>query len=281
MLNPSDRRNRWTVAGTLVVLALVQLVVYQNCGSDFIVKDGLSFSAGSSSVCEASLVADFQSSYYSFLKTNCATCHTSGGSGNGAFADSNMDVAFSAFLNVGHERIDINATNTAHSGNSGSQHTSAVATAGQQWENASASCKGGGGSTSGGTQVRSVEKVMGATTTAKDISWNLDSEINQAGSTSGATLTIAVRQIPSPNGTPVYYFSNPRLKAGTRSVRLKGLMININGQEQVLGSTWSRADSTAAAGATVTMSTAQVMLEYPAFSASDTLSVTIDSLTTQ
>lgn len=125
------------------------------------------------------------------------------------------------------------------------------------------------------------EKVMQANATAKDITWNLDTELNQPGNTGGATLTISVREAPSANGTPVYFFSNPRLKGGSRSVNVKGLMIRINGQEQVLGSTWSRVDSTAAAGATVTMSTAQVLLEYTQYSVSDTLSVIIDSVSAQ
>ncbi len=73
------------MTGVLVVLAALQLVSYQNCGSDFVVKDGLVLASALGSACEASLEAEFKSSYQSFLKTNCATCHTSAGPGNGAF----------------------------------------------------------------------------------------------------------------------------------------------------------------------------------------------------
>lgn len=280
MSQPAKSKRGWrSRLGLFSILALVQLVSYQNCGSDFVVKDGINFVSSASSACEASLAADFQSSYYPFLKTNCATCHTSRGPGNGAFADSNADIAFAAFLNTKTEMVDLNATNTAHSGNSGPQHTSAITLAGQQWAAAEATCKGGGVSTGSGWMT--TEKVMGATATAKDMVWNLDSEVNQALNSGGATLTIAVREQASPNGTPVYYFTNPRLKAGTKSVSLEGVMININGQKQILGTTWSRVSVTAAAGATVTLSTAQMFVEYPAYSASDTLSVTIDSLSAQ
>jgi hypothetical protein len=269
--------------GAAVALVLLQLVSYQNCGSDFVVKDGANFVSSASSSCELTLAPDFQASYYPFLKTNCASCHTSRGPGNGAFADSSPDIAFAAFLTTGRSRIDINATNTAHSGNSGPQHTSAIAVAGQQWQNAEASCNGGpagaGGPTAG--TILTKEKVMQANATAKDLVWNLDSELSQPVSTGGASLTVAVREAPSANGTPVYFFSNPRLKAGSKSVSLKGLMIRINGQEQALGSTWSRVDGTAAPGATTPLSTAQVILEDNGYSVSDTLSLKIDSVTAQ
>jgi hypothetical protein len=266
------------MAGGLIVLTLIQLVSYQNCGSDFVVKDGLNL-ASSASTCEASLEADFQSSYYAFLKTNCATCHTSRGPGNGAFADSNPDLAFSAFLLTGSDRIDVNATNSAHAGGyTGAQNTSAIDLASQQWGAAEAQCKAGGGGV--GSGFITVGKAMNATATAHDVTWNLDSELaSGSGSTGGATLTVAVRETASANGTPVYYFSNPRLKGGSSSVSVEGLMVRINGQEQTLGSTWSRVSATANAGQSVPLSAAQMIIEYPAFTSSDTLSLSIDSIT--
>lgn len=273
--NPNrPSRLRWR--GGLVVLALIQLISYQNCGSDFAVKQGLNL-ASSASVCESSLEADFQASYYAFLKNNCASCHTSKGPGNGAFADGNVDLAFNAFLDAGSDRIDVNATNSAHAGGyTGPQNTSAINLASQQWQAAEAQCKAGASGASGPTTLA---KAMNATATAKDISWNLDTETDsRPSSTGGATLLISVREAASANGTPVYYFSNPRLKAGSKAVTIAGLMVRINGQEQVLGSTWSRISQTVNPGATVMLSTATMIVEYPSFTSGDMLSIAITSL---
>ena len=274
---------RWTSLGAFALLALAQLVIYQNCGADFVVKDGLSL-ASTSSVCEEGLIDNFKSSYQTFLKTNCKDCHTSAGPGNGAFADSNADLAFNAFLNIGYERVDVNALSSSHAGSyTGPQNSSAITLASQQWAAAEATCKAGTAGSGGTTiDIKTTNKIMNAAATAKDITFLLDSELNVAGLNSGgAKLIVAVIEAPSANGTPVYYFSNPRLVGGTKSVSLTGLMVRINGQEQVLGSTWSRVSATAVPGATVVLSTAQMIVEYPAYATSDTLALSIDSVSAQ
>jgi hypothetical protein len=158
-----------------------------------------------------------------------------------------------------------------------------VTLAQQEWEAADAQCKSGGGGGSQGSEFITTAKVMNATATAHDMTWNLDTELaSGTGSTGGAQLIVAVIEAASPNGTPVYYFSNPRLKGGTKTVSISGgIMVRINGQEQVLGSTWSRVDNSAAPGATTVLSTAQMLIEYPSFMSSDTLSLSIESITAQ
>jgi hypothetical protein len=275
------RPQRWRLVGGLAALAIIQLVSYQNCGADFVVKDGLNVSA-SSSACELGLQSEFQSSYYSFLKTSCASCHTGNGPGQGAFAANDPSVAFAGFLAVGSDKVDSNATNSAHAGSyTGAQNSSAIALASQQWAAAEASCKaGGGGSGDSGAITKSKLMSIAPNAVAKDITWNLDTELaSGAGMSGGASLIIAVRQIPSANGSPVYYFSNPRLKGESNSVSISGLKVRINDQEQTLGSTWSRTSGSAAAGATVVLSASQMILEYDAASANDTLSISIDSVT--
>lgn len=273
-----NRTPRWRLMAGLAALTVIQLISYQNCGADFVVKDGLNIAA-SSSACELGLQAEFQSSYYSFLKTSCASCHTGNGPGQGAFSANDPGVAFAAFLAVGSDKVDSNATNSAHAGGyTGSQNSSAITLASQQWAAAETSCKGTGGIS---PSIITKSKLMSivANAAAKDITWNLDTELaSGTGTTGGASLIIAVQQIPSPNGSPVYYFSNPRLKGGTKPVSLTGLMMRINGQEQTLGSTWSRSTGTAATGATFVLSMSQMILEYDAAAASDTLSVSINSI---
>lgn len=274
---PKVSTQRLRLMAGLLVLAAVQLVSYQNCGADFVVKNGLNI-ASSLSACELGLQSNFQSSYYTFLKTSCASCHTGNGPGQGAFAANDAGVAFSAFLGAGSAKIDANATNSAHAGGyTGSQNSSAITLASQQWAAAEASCKAGSGQ--GLTITTAKLMSVTANAAAKDISWNLDTELlSGGGSTGGATLIIAVQQMPSPNASPVYYFSNPRLKGGTTAISLSGLMIRINDQEQSLGSTWSRVSATASAGATLVLSASQMILEYDAAAPSDTLSVSINSL---
>lgn len=284
----SSNRNRWILGSVLAALVAIQLVAFQNCGSDFVVKDGLSFASGAT--CADALQSQFESSYYPFLKTNCAACHTGAGPGQGAFAANDPSLAFNAFLlatDGGSDtasKLDANATNTAHAGASytGPQNTSAITLASQAWAAADAMCKTGGGPVA--PAIITARKPMNASTASKDISFNLDTDIasGSPGSVGGATLTIAVTLAVSPNGSSVYYFSNPRLKGGSRAVSLTGLMVRLNGQEQTLGSTWSRVNGIAAAGATTVLSGATMIIQYDnAVPASDTLSLTIDALSAQ
>ena len=279
-------RPTWKSLGAMAALVLVQLVAYQNCGSDFVVKSGANLSSASSSV--EALEPQFEASYYTFLKTNCVLCHSGAGPGQGAFASSDSTVAFNAFLLATSNgtdtasKIDANATNAAHAGASytGSQNTSAITLAAQEWAAAMAGTAGGATTT---PVIVTSAKTMAATAVDKDIVFNFATDLSSmSGSALGAgSLTIAVHTALSPNGSPVYYFSNPRLKGGTNSVSLRGLMVRINGQEQTLGSTWSRVSATSAPGVSTVLSTATLIIEYDASTAADTLSMSIDSLSAQ
>lgn len=280
-----QRRVRQLVG--LVVLALVQLVGYQNCGADFSVKSGLNLgNASLGSVCEADLEAQFESSYWPFVKQNCATCHTGAGPGTGAFASSNPDVAYQSFLLVTSSMIDQNATNSAHAGGyTGPQNNSAITVASQEWAAAESTCSGG--STAADNSAITTSKTMNATTAVKSLTWNLDSELaGKSVSTGGATLTVSYIMGTSADGSHLYYFSDPKLQAGSKAVEITGMMVRINGQEQTLGSTWSRLDMSATAGQLIepappTSNNKMIMeIEYDAQSAADTLSIDISSLTT-
>lgn len=269
MISASTIRLRLAIASGVLLLA------FQNCGSDFVVRGGGSFS--SSSVCEASLEADFSSSYHSLLKTKCASCHTGAGPGNGAFANSNSSVAFSAFLLATSAKIDTYAQNTSHaSGYTGSQNASAIAIASQSWAAAAASCKNGPSSVPTRGVVLNSKSIPAQ---GADVSWNLDSDVKVSTvATGGASLIVNVVRSTSANGTTVLYLSNLRLKGGTKSVSASGAMPMLDGQVQSLGSTYSRVSGTAAAGQTTVLSAATLILESPISANSLGLAFSIDTL---
>ena len=267
----------------LFILAVINIVSFQNCGQDFAVRRDLnlaSFSAGSS--CESQLQPAFEASYGSFLSSTCVACHVPGGPGKGAFAQSNSSAAFSAFLLATSDRIDTLAVSSSHASPfTGTQNQTAINTASATWNQAVAACKagtGGGGSEDSG--VVTMPKVMDATATNKDITWNLDTEVaSGGGGTGGATFTVAVRKVTAA-GYTTYFFNTPRLKAGSKPLHIEDIMIKINGQTQTLGTTWIMANADVAANATVTLATSQLFLEY-VDSASDTLAISIGVLETR
>ncbi|RYZ72658.1 MAG: hypothetical protein EOP05_10780 [Proteobacteria bacterium] len=278
----SSSARKFKQLALIAVLAVINVVSFQNCGADFAVRSDLSmgggFQAGAS--CESQLQGQFQSTYAPFLSTTCKGCHVPGGAGKGAFAQSDKGGAFSAFLLATSNRIDTLAVSSSHApGVTGPGNESAISSASQAWNAAVTNCKAGTGEDTGSGAVTS-DKAMNATATDKDITWNLDSEMSVGtGNYGGATLTIAVRAVTANNYT-THYFNRPRLKAGTRPLHAESIMLKINGQLQNLGTIWSLTSGDVPAGQTVTLSTVQLFLEHPTLP-SDTLAISFGKLEAQ
>ncbi len=266
----------------MTLLAVSVLLGFQNCGPDFIADSSLgSFSA--SSVCASNLEADFASSYHSFLKTNCSSCHTGAGPGNGAFANANLTTAFNAFLLAGNSKIDMYAQNPSHaSGKTGPQNSAAIMAASASWTVSVNACKDAGANSTSNISSATYllrNKMMAAGATNKDITWILDADLSPPLSqTSGISLTIAIRKSLNENGSTVYYLSNLRLTAGSRPVHIQSLMAYINGQRQSLASTFSRVDGNVTAGQTSMLSTATMIIQADNATPTDTLAFSINSL---
>jgi hypothetical protein len=262
----------------IFVLACVSVVSFQNCGADFAVREGLSLSS-SGLACEAQLKSQFESTYAPWLQTNCSNCHVTG-PGKGSFASSNTTTSFSAFLLATSDRIDTLAVSSSHAAPfTGTQNQEAINAVSGSWNQAVDACKAGTGQTDT-SGAATIAKSMAATATDKDLTWNLDSELQTgAEDLGGATLTIAVRVVTA-NGYTTYFFNRPRLKAGTRPIHIGKMMLKINNQMQSLGTTWSQLDAVVPAGQTVTLSTSQLFLEYFP-TTDDKLSISLGTLEAQ
>src|SRR5687768_17057126 len=124
---------------------------YNNCtkGFETAPSDMLSQSSfsgsNSSGVCEESLQGLFERGYYTFLKTNCTTCHSSDPAVP-QFASSDANWAYKVFMDKGYTRVSDNAISPTHNPPySGVQHTQTVNELRLEWQQGVKefnSCKG-------------------------------------------------------------------------------------------------------------------------------------------
>ncbi len=226
---------------------LVAMVAFNNCSA---VHEGGSLSS-SFEACNLALKDEFLNGYHEFLVTNCAGCHVSQGSGNGAFADRNIDIAFDAFNVRGNLLVGSRALDTNHQPPwTGSQHSSEISQLDSTWDvikQQTNDCI----SRSGGVvddiyddgivpedptftrgEIQTYIKIMDATPTRKTINWDLSTEILRPSGLSftGAQLSIDVQANTTINGEKSYIFSNPRLRAGDQALHLIHIGFIINNQ---------------------------------------------------
>ncbi len=226
---------------------LVAMVAFNNCSA---VHEGGSL-ASSFEACNLALKDEFANGYHQFLVSNCANCHVSQGSGNGAFADSNLDIAFDAFNVRGNLLVGSRAIDPNHQPPwSGSQHSDEVSSLDNTWnvikQQADDCVSRAGGAvddiyfdgivpedpTFTRGEIETFVKLMNATATRKTLTWNLETEIKSPTGLSfaGAQLSIDVQANTTINGEKSYIFSNPRLRAGTQSIHLIHISFNINNE---------------------------------------------------
>lgn len=98
------------VSSTLFLL----LFGFQNCSLTDSQHIDLSSSLGKA--CLSSVQAAFKETYYPHLRSNCTSCHDSGGIGIGWFANRDQDAAFSAFLSTTRAKINTMMVYDGHPG---------------------------------------------------------------------------------------------------------------------------------------------------------------------
>lgn len=226
------------------VLFLTVPMTYNSCSSNHSsVEDGLTSLAKS-----CNLESYFSRTWQPFLQQNCATCHASGGQGSGAFADSNVDIAFSSFTTKGFAKVARFAVNPAHnSPYSGPQHETEINDLSERWSAAEIEAAQTCGDSSIGdgrvredfsTWMRTTSKPIGALEVGdtQTVTWALDQDLLPDNMPANITLdnvemsvTVEVRD----NLGDIYYaIYDPRLIMDNAIADLKvsGLAFRMNGQ---------------------------------------------------
>lgn len=226
---------------------LAIIFAFNNCSAVHQASSELS----SFEACNLILKDQFIAGYHNFLQTNCNNCHSSGGTGNGAFADSNVDTAFDAFLVRGNTLVGDRAKDPNHQPPySGAQHTAEVDDMDTTWDAAKVQvdqCVINSGGSNGPTDiddgiiptgprptqgtVTTYIKLTGANPDGQNITWDLGDEIATSGvSFPGAQLSVRVTAITTVNGEKSYSISQPRLRAGDQALQIDFIEFIINNE---------------------------------------------------
>jgi len=265
-------------AFSTAALVLFTLVGYQNCGNDFVASNSVNFSSISSSECGATLQAAFQQSFQPFLSMKCVACHVPNGVGKGAFASTDLGVAFSAFLLDTPSSVETRALDPHHApGITGVANQSAIASATAIWNSAQAACSDPKIASSA---LVTVDKPIHGTATVQTITFNLDTDlVGSAMNYGGAKFSVGIQEITNVSGDTLYYFTNPTLKAGTAAIHVGKMMVRLNGVNQPLMTTWTQLNFNVLPTATQNMCTTTATNPF-AFAASDTVGISFGELST-
>lgn len=230
-------RRGWAIRLTLGFAAACCIMLYQNCGADF-VPMSLDSASGKFFVCNQNdEMANFQRTVYSrVLRTlACKECHRAGGSGTGMFADANLEVAYQAFTADSSMQAKVQRYATM-------DHQGAGSPANKPWVDAEfekfASCQEG---VDVSYQALTARKPINATATDSIISFDLNSELLEGPNQTGARLHFNIRRTES-GGNFIYHLSRPSLQTTARGVRIRSLKIRINGRLEQTITTFTRLD---------------------------------------
>ena len=223
-------------------------ILYQNCTAVHNESSNLS----SFQACNLILKDEFTNGYQEFLNTNCAECHVSNGTGNGAFADPNGDLAFDAFLVRGAELVADRALDPNHQSPwTGPQHDAEINNLMPPWNSAKEQadlCVVNAGidvnndiaegilpddpkPTAGTitTFIKALRNVSSDQTSPTTFTWDLSNEIKDGVvSFAGAEFKLDVTALTSSTGDKNYVFSNPRLTTGDQALHLIFIEFVIN-----------------------------------------------------
>lgn len=242
MLFVSSTRSSWII----FLLSLTPLLlIYNNCSG--LRSESQTRNLSSAADCNLFLKEEFSRGFHVFLKTNCSGCHRTGGGGNGAFADNDLDLAFDAFQLRGPDLIGSRAQDINHQPPwTGPQHTVSITELKSQWANAEQSAQSCLDNDTDNTDeetsifpidpvyttatIETYVKPLAASATRKTIKWNLATEILRPSGLSfqDAELSIDVEAATTINGDKSYIFSNPKLKAGGQALHLSHIGFKIN-----------------------------------------------------
>lgn len=245
-----------------------------------------------SSACAAGLEQVFSEQYHPFLVTNCSSCHQAGGSGKGGFADQDLAVAFNQFQLRGSVLIAERAVDFNHQPPATGPHLQTdIDNIEPLWQAAlveAATCNAAGDNSppvgdplpSSGNFI-TTSKTMNGTENLQNLSWDLASEIVTpvGASLSGATFSIDLRTSITATGATAYEFSNPQLTAGSESIRVALVEIQINDVFISSATTYRGIDRYVADGTTVDLSLT-TMVVPTVINANDSLAITFGILET-
>ncbi len=229
------RRKGWATRLTLGLAAACCIMLYQNCGADFVPMN-LDSASGAFFVCNNDQRSNFERTAYNrVLRTlACKECHRTGGIGTGVFADADLSLAYADFTTRGAAKIQQYAT---------TDHQGAGSPANKTWVDAEfskfTSCQEGGGAT---FQALTREKLISAGTTDAIMTFDLDTELTQGPSPTGARLHFLIRRSTAADASTIYHLSRPSLQTTSRGVRIRSIKIRINGQLVTTFSTFSNVD---------------------------------------
>ncbi|OQW47271.1 MAG: hypothetical protein A4S09_15875 [Proteobacteria bacterium SG_bin7] len=224
------------------ILFLVGVTSYNNCAPEH--QQGASSISGATAwSCTDQLdnLSLFSKTYHPFLMNNCASCHSGGGPGPGAFASSGVQLAFDSFNGLGFSRINARALD-GHSSGSGPRHTSAINSLTDLYVDGLQSiekCQKNGGDTLVQNQDdpnrwRTHSKAINPRLTEPvTVSWDLSTEIlpntGYVGSQyAGVTLSAQVQIFQRP-GVFAYVISSPRLSTTNTDIHIQSLLFKLNG----------------------------------------------------
>ncbi len=231
-----------------------------------------------SSACEIELKTAFANSWHPFLKANCVACHIPVGgteAGKGAFASSDLNVAFNAFKSGPPAKIGEFAILATHKAPyTGPQHQSTVSGLNSSWASAQvqyeacvASGGGAGGEPPTGPRIETNTQVMAATATARVLNFDIPGF-------TGAQLRISVATQTLPSGETNYAFTVPTLQAGAQALRLRDIRFLINGTLVSSTTTFASIDRHVPATQSRVLATSQAVVQRSIVS-SDTLALSL------
>lgn len=239
------------------------IILYQNCGTDFVPLDDSALAGLGKFVCGSNLEQTYAKTYHTFVVQNCAACH--GGSQSPRFALSDPKLAYDEFLLTTQSTFRSYALNPSHGGAAGGPENEAAVDRAEANFNSCKPTGGGGGGLTITARTQPLPLNATATLTVRLYN-NLDGQL-QLGSTAlgGAQLDVQVRVNTTVN-PPAYVIARPRLQTGTSAIRVKGMHVLINGVRIPTATAFTGIDRTLPAGTTLangTLATASAVFEYP------------------
>lgn len=258
-------KNRWQKLTVLGLGSLVLLLSYNNCsnqfstGEDIVLESSLTEGASTGSgggnspifgegTCDQDLKLLFANGYHSFLKTNCALCH-SNGPGKGRFSSPNIDDALGDFMQTGYAKVSDNSISPNHNPPySGSQHVQQINELRIEWQKGLTDYARCNGTPIDTAPVLHLEDILTLDTSTKQLpstldfgqnatlSWNLATDLTRIKGTEdlpnvpGAKFSIQVGKYKTMGGSTYYTFTLPRVYESTVDVRVKVIAVRLNGR---------------------------------------------------
>jgi hypothetical protein len=258
------------------------ILLFQNCGTDFVPLDDSALSGLGKFVCGSTLEETYGKTYQKFGQQNCVSCH--GGTQSPKFALTDPALAYAEFVKTTAANFRTYALNPSHGGAAGGpEHEAALSIAETNFN----SCKSGGGEGDGAViTVRTQPLPLTATAALQVRIFNNLSGQLQLGSTNigAAQLDFQVR-VDTAINPPAYVIARPRLQTGTLPLRVKSMFVMINGVRIPTATTFISIDRTLAANTTLangTLAAGSAIFEYPgAVPATDTVQFEFEILQAQ